>query len=376
VITFTRHLARQVRAVFRRALNLTPRGIAPKVTFQTGRDGFWIRAHNGSVAAEYQVPGTYRPERVTAPFELLAKCEGSKDQPVSLEAFGDGRVVAGWRDENIPQTQHYDPQDSGDDSSFPVLPKNLVEIDSGLPKALHDAMETADKESIRFAVDHIELRGGTGEIVATDGRHLLVQSGFQFSWNKNVLIPRTLVFGSKELLKCDSPVAIGKTDKHVAIQIGPWTLWLAIDKEGRFPRVDDHIGKPQNALARFELSADDAKYLAKALKRLPDSDEYNHPVTVDLNGSVAIRAKGEGQDQPTELVLSKSNRFGKPVRLNTNRRFLAHAIKLGFRTMHIFGPESPVLCQDQHRSYVWALLASSSAIKPSKDAIRIETGGI
>ena len=53
-------------------------------------------------------------------------------------------------------------------------------------------------------------------------------------------------------------------------------------------------------------------------------------MTVDLNGEVAVRARAEGGGRVTELVLGRSGYTGEPVRLNTNRHFLARAVRLGF----------------------------------------------
>ena len=99
----------------------------------------------------------------------------------------------------------------------------------------------------------------------------------------------------------------------------------------------------------------------------------NYPITVDLNGSVAIRSKPADQDQITEIVLRNSSWSGNPVRINTNRQYLVRAAKFGFQEVHLYGPESAVYCRDDHRQYVWMVLSSESAIPPSKDPLRIES---
>jgi len=48
-------------------------------------------------------------------------------------------------------------------------------------------------------------------------------------------------------------------------------------------------------------------------------------------------------------------------------------LDLGFRTLHFYGPDKPVLCQNDHRSYVWMLLSPEGAIKPTEDTVRIES---
>ena len=81
---------------------------------------------------------------------------------------------------------------------------------------------------------------------------------------------------------------IGRSEKWFSLAIGPWKIHLALDAAKSFPDMDRHIPRPADAVAQCQLSADDAQFLAKALPRLPGDDEYNFPVTLDLNGRVAI----------------------------------------------------------------------------------------
>ena len=64
-----------------------------------------------------------------------------------------------------------------------------------------------------------------------------------------------------------------------------------------FPTSAGHIPRVTDATARCVLSAADAAFLAQTLPKLPCDDTYNHPLTVDLNGSIAIRAKTADQAQ-------------------------------------------------------------------------------
>jgi hypothetical protein len=148
---------------------------------------------------------------------------------------------------------------------------------------------------------------------------------------------------------------------------------LAVNVDGRFPDVTRHIPRVADATARFALSAADAAFLAQTLPKLPCDDAYNYPLTLDLNGSIAIRAKAADQAKPTEIVLSGSSWSGEPMRLNMNRKFLVRALKLGFSELLFYGPEVPVACHDERRDFVWATLGPETAIPPAEDAIRFES---
>ena len=69
---------------------------------------------------------------------------------------------------------------------------------------------------------------------------MLMQHGFAFGFDDDVLARPTSVFGASQLGTTD-PVFVGRVEKHIAVRTGPWTFWLPIDKEGRFPRVDDIV---------------------------------------------------------------------------------------------------------------------------------------
>ena len=130
---------------------------------------------------------------------------------------------------------------------------------------------------------------------------------------------------------------------------------------------------PDAATARLRLDPADAVFLADALGRLPGSEIDNAPVTVDLNGQVAVRARGPEGDATTELVLSRSSYGGAPVRFQTNRDFLARAVRLGFGEVEVVDPSSPIVCRSGHHAYAWQPLDADSAIGPTEDVTRIES---
>lgn len=209
MISVTRNLARQLHMVFRRALNTSTRGPGTSITFQAGPDGLRVRAKTHDAAVEYHAPGRHDNDEIVSPFELLNDCKGAKHDEVRLETTGDGQVLASWND-GIPQVVQYDPPPQRDDE-FPVVPATMAENPGSLLTALHHAMETADADATRYAINHIQLDGSLGRICATDGRHILVQTGFEFPWDDQALIPRRLVFGCKDIAS-GKPAFIGRTD--------------------------------------------------------------------------------------------------------------------------------------------------------------------
>ena len=373
MITLTRPLARQVRAVFRHALGTSPRGPFPAVSLRADQHGLTIRSKSGMAAIERSVPGEYPADEILVPGELLVDCEGRADQVVSIERQADGDLIATWQDASVPVVMRYTPPDAAELADFPAPPEPMADNPASLLTALRDASETAEPASIRFALDHLELCGDSGTISATDSRQVLVQTGFRFPWQGKVLVPRSTLYGNKELQP--TAVAIGKTEEWLAMRIGPWLYQVKLGKELRFPNVAHHLQSPTGAVARLQIAPADAQFLDQSLPRLPGNDDTYRAITLDMNGQIAIRARGEDQPQPTELLLSQSERIGDPLRISTDRRYLARALRLGFRELLFYAANAPVQCSDETRHYLWAVLEPDSAIKPSAKAIRVASPG-
>jgi len=369
LLTISRRLVRQLRTVMRRAFGA--RGHGPAVCFTAAPGTLNVRAKLGNIAVEYTAAGEQPADTLWVPFQLLDDCQGKKDEPVNIERTGKGRVTAQWRDGSVPQTVRYD-ADPPRDAEFPSPPETFAENPPGLLEALAAAADTCDADSVRFATDHVQLRGEAGSIAATDGRQLLVQNGFQFPWTGEVLVPRTKIFASAELPH-DQPVRAGKSGDWVAVQCGSWTVYLAVNADGRFPDVRHHIPKQDAATTRCVFSPADADFLVETLPRLPSEDENNYPVTLDVNGQIAIRAKPADSGQPTEVVLTGSSSSGEAIRVNLNRHYLVRAMRLGFRELNFTDDKTPILGRDSRREYVWAPLEPKAAIPPAKNAIRIES---
>ncbi|MCY2988244.1 MAG: hypothetical protein NTY19_10340 [Planctomycetota bacterium] len=373
MITLTRHLARQVRAVFRHALGTSPRGRCPAVLFRADQQGLTIRSKSGMAAIERSVPGDCPADEILVPGELLADCEGRSDQVVSIERQADGDLIATWHDASVPVVMRYTPPDAAELADFPAPPESMTDNPASLLTALRDASETAEAASIRFALDHLEMCGDSGTICATDSRQVLVQTGFRFPWQGKVLVPRSTLYGHKDIQP--TAIAIGKTEEWLAVRIGPWLYHVKLGKDLRFPKVADHLQSPTGAVARLQVAPADAQFLDQSLPRLPGNDDAYRAITLDMNGQIAIRVRGDDQPQPTELLLSQSERIGDPLRISTDRRYLARALRLGFRELLFYAANAPVQCSDEARHYLWAVLEPDSAIKPSAKAITVAAPG-
>ncbi len=376
MITLTRRQVRTLRGVFRRSiLGIAHRGVLPPLQFTSRGDQVCARYRYGDLAVEQLIPATGPATgTVLLPLDALADLEGRDESPLTLEAVAPDRTVARWSDRGIPQVRDYPVPTTPAPAPFPEPPDAWSAAPGDLLDALAAATATTTADSTRYALDCLLLRSGPAghEVVATDGHQALIRGGFAFPWAGDVLVRGTPLFAARDLPR-DRPWAIGRTATHVALRCDPYLILLEVRTDARFPRVDSIFPDPTATLARLRIDPADAAFLAGSLGRLPGADAPHSPVTVDLNGHIAIRARDATGPTPTELVLSRSSYGGTPVRFGSNRDFLARALHLGFTEVEVGEPGSPLVCRSGPAAYAWQPLDPDSAIAPSPDVIRIES---
>jgi len=368
MIQIPRLLLRQFWAALRRSRPpRSGRESLPWVVVEAGNGQVTLRSQHADALVRVQVNGDYNADLICLPARALDDAAGCRGNVV-VEPCGD-KVVLRWEDKGIPQVKEYETTDPAKLPPFPALPASFVTNPPGLLKALDDAMKTAVGDSARYALTKIQLRR-SGEIVGTDGRQLLMQAGFQFPWKDDVLVSRSGLFGGG-VLPDDVPVKVGRTANHVFVCVGDWSIGLPTDTQSRYPQVEQVI--PKALPTTWTLSPDDATGLIASIGRLPGDKDDDSPVTVHLNGKVAIRAKGVDNGQPVELILGQSKVVGPPVQFVTNRHYLLWALQLGFREVRISSSSTPMLCQDQGRKFVWMPMVNAEVIPSRPDATRIVT---
>ena len=153
------------------------------------------------------------------------------------------------------------------------------------------------------------------------------------------------------LLRDDSPLGIGRTEKHVGLRSGPWTIALAIDSGARYPPYEDVVPRPTARVTRLTLPLEDVKRLLRELPRLPGRQEEHATVLLSLGDRITV--VGQGQDGRGELDLPGAQFTGPPVRVACDRRQLLRALRLGFTAVNISSPDKPLFCRDDRRTYVF-----------------------
>ncbi len=362
MITITRDQARQFRAVVRRGFGRAPQGNFSGALLAATSTGVTARAWNDSLAVEYRLPDASGDGQALVPPDVLDSCQARSNDPVTFDWSERSGLTAQWTDKGIAQLA------ARPAGKLPKLPPffgaaaETIRCSANLWRALGEAAATSADESARFALNTVQLRGLIGQVVATDGRQVLVQGGFQFPWPDSVLIPASRLFAGREIVP-EVEVAVGVVGDWVSFGTGQWTVWLKQIAGRKYPDVRSVIPATDTCPSRLNVAETDAAFLIGTLPSLPVDNEMNSPITLDLNGQALVRARASTDGPVTQLKLASSHLTGQPLTINTNRDYLLRALRLGFRQFAFQSPHAPVVCSEELRHYVWAVLSPEDAIE-------------
>lgn len=372
MLTIARSVLHHFRNVCRRAgIRKSRRSGTQTVHLAGTTAGYRLQIRSRDLAIEFSSDDPGPETALRLPLDALDACAGRDDARVTFEVESIDRVAIRWLDQGVPRSSEYAQPPVAHDA-FPTSPTVFVTSDTDLWRALGDAVECTDAESSRFALGCLNLCGGSDRLEATDGRRALVQAGHRFGWEENLLVPANKLLGCAEI-DTGAPIEIGRTDDWVALRVGRWLIQLRIQKEARFPKIDQVVPNPEFARSRLELSSGDARFLQTTLSRMPCDDAAHKPVTLDLNGRVLVRSRELSSACPVEVELRSSKLEGEAIVVSSDRRYLEHALRLGFHQVHFCGPSSPALAVDERRQFVWAVLDKGSAIPRHEQPQKIES---
>jgi hypothetical protein len=328
-----------------------------------------LQASGSEVAVRFGPPPTKSTASLAFRATVLARFERRTEASVTLDEVASGRGRATWNEGGVPQTVDFETVDPGQVPKLPELPTRLAALSEDFLTGLGEASRTTAREATRFGVTRVQVRGQSGQVVATDGRQLLVQGGFHFPWQETLLLPRLPVLDLPGVV-LSGPVGLVRAQDHVLLRAGDWCFWLKIDSQSRFPPVEGAIPKG-NGSSRLRLDPQDARFLVSALPKLPGRDDDHSPVTLELSSPPAVRARS-GRDGPaTEVVLARSTASGPPVRVAMDRHYLLRAAQMGFPEIAVLRPDVPLVCRDESRTFLWMPLDANGVVPPGKDVMRL-----
>ena len=265
---------------------------------------------------------------LVVPLAALEAVAANSDELVAFDAGENLNGVANWSGPGsvpvtflLPGKQH-DP-----------LPRpEAAPVPRGLLAALHEAGRTSSREDGRYALSRVQVRGATGQVVATNGKLAVVFGPFPLPFAGDVLVPAVPLFGSPEV-RDEREVRVGRTAAHLVVSAGDWTVWLGVAPAGKFPDVAAVV--PRHAPTTVALDRGDAAGLLPQLPGLPGQGHDLRPVTLCADGVFTIRRARTAPARLKEVVLARSPVTGPAARVALDRRALARVLALGCTVLRI-----------------------------------------
>ncbi|QEL17396.1 hypothetical protein PX52LOC_04384 [Limnoglobus roseus] len=361
MLTVPRPFLRAFRDLGRTCVVGRPRGPAPPVTVaHTGDAGVWA-VHLDAVVLTGRVPGPAEPfDPIELPGGLFDAVAGPGDDPVTVAVAG-RRAEVRWTDRGRDRVETVAVTPPGPKPAFPTDPKELSSVPIAFSTALHEAGRTTSREATRYALDRVQVRGGTGDVMASDGVTVYWHTGFSLPFADAVLVPAVALFGSAEWAKA-ATVGVGRTNDHLVVRAGPWTAFLRT-AAGRFPDVAAVVPRTPTPTS-LALDPADAGVLAAGVPTLPGHRDEKRPVTLDLapGRPAVVRGRDEATGDTAEIVLPRSRVTNGPSRVAVDRAFLIRAIALGCSTIRVAGANQPVVACGDNLTWLAANLHPDAVV--------------
>ena len=352
MIVMTRDLARRFRAVAKKCLAGRPRAPASPVVcrVRAGVLCLWTRIE--SVGLLYSMPSAGPNESLVIPMDVFAAIEGTEPDPVELSVGPKLQGTAKWTDRGVPQTKSFEAIVAGKQHGIPDCPE-LSPLSGEFLTALHECGKTAARDVGRFVLDHLQIRGKAGQVIATDSKRALVWGGFVFPFGGDVLIPAIPAFGCRELAGA-AEVRVGHSTTELIVACGSWSVHLPVHTTGKYPDVLSILPKPgTGTTARLEEA--EAAELLYVLPALPGAKEENQPVTLDLAEGLVVRARDDATARVRELSL-RAVTAGPGRSVAVDREALGRALTLGCRTIRIHPVAQTLSLDGPNRTFLVAAL--------------------
>lgn len=319
------------------------------VFFTRSNDGVRISTSTNDSDLSFTISECEISQSFTLPWSFIKEVAAKKHDTLTLEIQGSD-ISATYSLGGVPQHRTF-PLQQG--FAFPVFPslKNSVTFPNTIFDALQDASKCVDPDNARYSLGAICLRGERSQIMSTDGRQALMQDGFAFPWDHDVLCPVSKVFGAKELRDNSTTVNIGFENEKLCFEAGNIAFSFS-PIEGKFPRLERFTDN-NSRFSWLDIDQMDADFVAQRLDNMPGKSNSDSPIYIELNGHVSVRGHDTVQSSATDLRLVRSRYEGKPVVMSMNRKYLKNA--LNFRVNRIgFDPDenSPIVAYGDRKTFV------------------------
>lgn len=222
-----------------------------------------------------------------------------------------------------------------------------------------------------YALGCVQLQRSIGSLLATDCKQLLIQKRLSWPLEEDLLLrDYRKLFASGDFP--GEPIALSKTERHLVFRPAKWEFYLPIEEVRAFPPIEEVVPCADWAVATLEISPVHAESLRDVLPALPASArDEEKPVTMELHGKVAVRAKSAAHPTGVEVVLRNSRFTRSNLRCAMQRGDLERALNWGLRQFSFFeNGNSLVVARRGDRTYCGAAYDQNADVQ-STDGVLV-----
>jgi len=245
---------------------------------------------------------------------------------------------------------------------FPEIPRfkgDSIPIPDALRSSLHEALECASVDETRMILNGAFIDVSDKKchhVVGTDGGHLYASNSFSLPLDQSVIIPTHRFLGWKEFSNDGEwQLKLGtKPDKDTPapLQISS-RRWRFITRqhEGNYPNWRQVI--PKEFTITVEIDPDAAEDIIKTVERMPNHDQMNHTLGIEIaKPGINLLCKSAGDEPWTRVPVKGVTVQGKDLTIYLNRHRFIKALKFGLLRMDIIDPMSPIKFSNSGRQLI------------------------
>jgi DNA polymerase III sliding clamp (beta) subunit (PCNA family) len=247
--------------------------------------------------------------------------------------------------------------------SIPQIQGKSIPLPDALRTSIHDAMECASTDQTRLLLNSTFIdvsKKGAHYVVATDGRCLFSSNSFNLPLKESLIIPTNKFIGWKEFNNDGEWQLTVGTPQHKD-EAAPFQIssrrWSFISRqiEGSYPNWRQVV--PTEFRTTVEFHADAVAEIIQTIERMPEHDQVNNTLGIEVKGQQLNLLCKASADQPwiaVEILKTKIN--GPNVTVYLNRQLVIRALQFGLMRLDLIDALSAVKFSHEGRQMVVMVL--------------------
>jgi DNA polymerase III sliding clamp (beta) subunit (PCNA family) len=261
-------------------------------------------------------------------------------------------------------------------NEFPEIPRikgDSIPLPETLRSALHEAFDCASVDETRLILNSafIDVTDSKGHyVVGTNGGHLYASNSFSLPLKESVILPTHKFLGWKEF-NADGEWQMKVGEKPGADEPAPVQItsrrWRFITKQhdGRYPNWKHVVPSNDQYRTGIRLATASLESLVKTIERLPDHDQKDHAIGIEVKGNTAhLLCKTDKEAPWTPVPLAGAEAEGADITFSVNRHYLIKALSFGLNRLEFIDTVGPMRFSNGGRQMIVMPVRGEAAPQP------------